>query len=68
MEMSLIDATESNNKEEVKRLLQSGADINQEDGDGWTALIVAAMNGNIEIAELLVRSNADVNVKTKTDV
>ena len=29
MEMSLIDATESNNKEEVERLLQSGADINQ---------------------------------------
>ena len=31
MEMSLIDATRSNNKEEVKRLLQSGADINQKD-------------------------------------
>ena len=32
MEMSLIDATKSNNKEEVERLLQSGADINQKDG------------------------------------
>ena len=31
MEMSLFDAARSNNKEEVERLLQSGADINQQD-------------------------------------
>ncbi len=29
MEMSLFDATISNNKEKVERLLQSGADINK---------------------------------------
>ena len=31
---------------------------------GYTALMLAAINGHTEIADLLVRSNADVNVKS----
>ncbi len=61
--MSLIDATISTKKEEVERLLRSGADINQKDSYGDTAMMYAAYKGHIEIAELLARSNADVNVK-----
>ena len=36
--------------------------------EGWTALMLAAMYGRIEIADLLVRSNADVNVKTNVRI
>ena len=61
--MSLPRAVAQNNREEVERLLRSGSDVNQTDGYGCTALIYAAIHGYIEIADLLVRSNADVNAK-----
>ncbi len=32
--------------------------------DGYTALIVAAQNGHLKIVEILIESNADVNIQT----
>ena len=32
--------------------------------DGYTALIVAAQNGHLKVVELLITSNADVNIQT----
>ena len=62
--MSLPRAVELTIKKKFERLLRSGADVNgNDDLNGRTALIQAVYHGRIEIAELLVRSNADVNVK-----
>ncbi|GBL80454.1 hypothetical protein AVEN_92345-1 [Araneus ventricosus] len=42
----LLRAAKIGNEKEVRRLVKSGADVNQRHPYGWTPLQVAAMNGN----------------------
>ena len=46
----------------VERLLDMGADINHRQRYGFTALLFAVSGGYPEIAELLIRRGADVNL------
>ena len=47
---------------EVKRLLHLNIDINYADGFGYTALIYASINGDIEIVRMLLKvPDIDVN-------
>jgi len=55
----LMQAIGENNVEKVKKLLESGADSD------WTALMFAAMRGDVESVKNLVDAKADVNSKTK---
>lgn len=48
----------------VIALLQYGADVNIEDGEGWTPLHAAVCGQSIQCAELLVRHGANVRAKT----
>ena len=57
---NLIAATLAGNVEEVRSLLQSGVDPNESYHTN-TALIYAARDGQIEIAQLLIDHNAEVN-------
>ena len=50
-----------NNYNAVKLLMRTGADVNQIDEDGNTALHYAAANGNVEIVKLLLDSGARIN-------
>lgn len=59
--MNLIQCTKSDNFNEVKRLLQNGVNVNAVDGDGRTALSLAAEMGHVECAVVLLDANADVN-------
>jgi hypothetical protein len=52
-------AAEYGNTEIVNLLIQSGANVNAQDKDMWTALMFAAQSGNIEIAKLLIQSGAN---------
>lgn len=63
----LLKATESGKTNEIKELLDSGADINGlVEGDG-TALIVAAREGHKSIVELLLTRGADPNLAAPGD-
>jgi ankyrin repeat protein len=51
--------------EGVRVLLKQGADVNAAQGDGMTALHWAAMNGSIEIAQLVIASGANLEAVTR---
>ena len=58
-QMELIEAVKSGNTESVKELIESGADVNKQDKQGWTPLNWAAGAGNLEMVELLLENGAD---------
>ena len=49
--------------EEIKELLKKGADLEAKDGDGRTALMMAANWGELDVVKFLVEHGADVNAK-----
>ena len=49
-------------------LLAAGADINQEDDFGWTALIHASASGRTTVVKLLLVAGADVDYMAKNDL
>ncbi|XP_026994645.2 caseinolytic peptidase B protein homolog [Tachysurus fulvidraco] len=59
---ALLNAARSNNAEEVKRLLADGVDPNTRHHLGWTALMVASMNGQHNVVKVLLESGADPNL------
>ena len=61
----LLDATKRGDEAAVRSLLAEGADPNVAQGDGLTALHLAAQAGNLEIAELLLAGGAKVEAQTR---
>jgi hypothetical protein len=57
----LIEAVQDGNAAGVKALLQIGADFNEQDEQGRSALMLAACHGYTEIARLLLAEGADAN-------
>ncbi|HEY9403852.1 MAG TPA: ankyrin repeat domain-containing protein [Pyrinomonadaceae bacterium] len=47
----------------VRKLIAAGADLNERDKLGYTALVWAARNGNKEVAKALVEARADMNAR-----
>ena len=59
----LMKAARLGNEWQVKRLLESGADSNLKDKDGWTALMYAVRyNEGLECVELLIQSGTNVKL------
>jgi hypothetical protein len=63
--MIIADAAQSRDLAAVKKLLKEGADVNAAQGDGMTALHWAALNGDAEIAQMLLYAGANVSAKTR---
>src|SRR6187402_697092 len=61
----VADAAARGDREAVKTLLKSAADVNAAQGDGMTALHWAAMNGDAELAQMLVFAGANVRATTR---
>ncbi|EKX45144.1 hypothetical protein GUITHDRAFT_152745 [Guillardia theta CCMP2712] len=54
--------------ETVRKLVSLGANVNERQKDGWTALHFAARNGWEETVEALVKLGIDPNVKNDVDM
>ena len=61
----VADAAMHDDVDAVRMLLEQGADVNASRGDGMTGLHWAALNGNAEIARLLVGAGADLEAATR---
>jgi ankyrin repeat protein len=61
----VADAARAGDRAAVRRLLQEGADVNAPQGDGMTALHWAATNGDLELADLLLRDGASHASRTR---
>src|ERR1035441_8418839 len=58
----LMTAVKADNTAEAVRLIEKGADANfRTPPNGWSALHYAAMNGNVEIVQALLKAGADSN-------
>ncbi|MEM4137926.1 MAG: ankyrin repeat domain-containing protein, partial [Candidatus Anstonellaceae archaeon] len=61
----LILVSKSGDIQQVKQLIEKGANINSTDKYGYTPLHFAAKSGNTKVAEFLIKSGSDVNAKNK---
>ena len=61
----LLDATRRGDIEAVRSILADGADPSVAQGDGLTALHLAAERGHLEIAGLLIDAGAPVEARTR---
>ena len=59
-DLQLIDAVKTGQLAKVDEALSAGADIQQQDEQGWTPLNWAAGSGSVEIVGLLLNRGADV--------
>lgn len=56
------------NRNVALTLLVCGAEVNIQDKDGKTALMVAIINGHQDLVELLLQKNADITVKNLVNI
>ena len=63
IETRLFRAVDSNDFDLVRKIINQGADVNFQDGDGVTCLMHACQHDLLEMAKLLVSLGADVNIK-----
>jgi len=59
-DLQLIDSVKTGQPAKVEAALNAGADVHQQDEQGWTPLNWAAGKGNVEIVSLLLNRGADV--------
>lgn len=61
----VVDAASRGDTETVRQLLRNGADVNEAQGDGMTALHWAAENGDLAIAEMLIYAGINIDAGTR---
>ena len=61
----LVPAAAQGDADAVRQLLRTGADVNEAEGDGMTALHWAAERGDAVLAEMLIFAGANVEAGTR---
>lgn len=64
IEMISLNTKEKSNPQLFNLLIQNGADINVQTNNGYTPLMIASLNGNIDIVKTLIDNKVDVNAKS----
>ena len=64
LDAEFVSACCSGDCEKVKSLLQD-VDINKQHEDTWSALMYASSKGHMEVAKLLLKSGAQVDIQTE---
>jgi ankyrin repeat protein len=62
---AVADAAQRGDRAAVKTLLKDAADVNAAQGDGMTALHWASLNGDAELAQMLVYAGGNVKAVTR---
>ena len=66
--LSFPSLAEQNNKEEIVRLLQNGADVNEQNSNGYTALYCDSQFNRTELVEILLKhKKINVNLQNNGD-
>jgi len=55
----------ADNLELTAYLIENGTNVNKQDNDGQTAIMISAQQGNIDVVRLYIESNADLSLKDK---
>lgn len=66
-ESPVADAAMRADRQLVLALIKRGADVNAVQGDGMTALHWAAMNDDLELAQVLIHAGSHVSAATRLD-
>src|SRR5687767_4407500 len=61
----VADAAQRGDVEALRTLVKQGADVNAAQGDGMTALHWAAVNGSVEMTEILIAAGASTSALTR---
>lgn len=61
---ALALATVGEHLEVVEKLIEAGADVDRQDGDGVTALLIGSQKGNVDTVQILLDKGADVNLQS----
>jgi len=62
-QQNILDLVEKNDIEAVKRSLDNGANVNTQDRNKRSLLLIATINQQVEMAKLLVAHGANVNLQ-----
>lgn len=62
MPESLLEAVSAGDVDRVGKLLAAGADSNERNAEGATALMLAAHAGQLDLVKILIDAGADVNL------
>ena len=61
----LVDSAKYRYVVRVQSLIKQGANVNAKDENGWSALMFASTQGDLELVKFLVENGADINVRNK---
>ena len=66
MNNELIVQCDKENIQAVMKLLETGAEVNCQDGSGRTPLMVAVQKNNLDLVKLLMEAGGDLNIRDNT--